>query len=265
MSLKRLFTLGLIAAIGLGVLPFSAAAAPLRDGNLLTNGDFEGAFVQANSKAQVGTGWTPWFIPTPAGQPDYLFMQPTYEPSNNCSATCGHRIHSGANAQRMFQFFGAYTAGLYQQVTVPENADLQFTMFAQGWSSKSDNPENVSVGGTDMRMRIGIDPLGGTNPLDARVQWSDQYNALDSWHQFTVYARAQGTVVTVFAYASPFDTRRKNEVYWDDAELIVAGGDLSCHRASELSHADADPRLAIVDTDPCERGTGPEPADRRRL
>jgi hypothetical protein len=229
MFLKRILTLSLIAAIGLGLLPWRASASPLiqAGGNLVTNGDFEGDFVQANPKAQVATGWTPWFIPTPAGQPDYLYMQPTYEPANNCSATCAHRIHSGGNAQRMFQFFGAYQAGLYQQITVPENADLRFTLFGQGWSSVSDNPENVSNNGTEMRMRVGIDPQGGTNPLDVRVKWSEEFNALDSWHQFTAYARAQGTRVTVFAYAAPFDTRRKNEVYWDDAELLALTGDLA--------------------------------------
>lgn len=229
MSLKRLLTLSLLGAIGLGLWPSGVTASPAAQtgGNLVTNGNFEGAFVQANPKAQVASGWTPWFIPTPAGQPDYLYMQPTYEPSSNCSATCAHRIHSGGNAQRMFQFFGAYVAGLYQQITVPENADLRFTMFGQGWSSQSDNPENVSNGGTEMRMRVGIDPQGGTNPLDSRVQWSEEFNALDSWHQFTAYARAQGTRVTVFAYAAPFDTRRKNEVYWDDAELLALTGDLA--------------------------------------
>ena len=227
MQHKRLITLGLIVAIGVGLVPLGIRAAPaLAAGNLLVNPGFEQAFVQANPKAQVGTGWTPWWTQKPPDQPDYLYMQPTYEPSANCTKTCEHRIHSGANAQRMFQFYGAYEAGLYQQVTVPENADLRFTMYGQGWSSVADNPENVSVNGSDMRMRIGIDPLGGTNPRDPRVQWSQPVNALDSWYQFTVYARAQGTQVTVFAYASPFDTRRKNEVYWDDAELIALSGDL---------------------------------------
>ncbi|MBI5566098.1 MAG: LysM peptidoglycan-binding domain-containing protein [Chloroflexi bacterium] len=229
MPVKRFLTLGLLIAIGLGLLPWPTSAAPLSQAgeNLVSNGGFEGNFVQANAKAQVGAGWTPWYIPTPAGQPDYLYMQPTYESSSNCSTTCDHRIHSGGNAQRMFQFFGAYQAGLYQQVNVPENADLRFTMFGQGWSSQTENPQNVSVNGTEMRMRIGIDPLGGTNPLDPRVQWSEEFNALDSWHQFTAYARAQGTRVTVFAYANPFDTRRKNEVYWDDAELLALSGDLA--------------------------------------
>lgn len=225
MFTRRLAVLAVIASIALGLLPphQSSAAPSSQSGNLLTNGNFEGAFVQVNSKAQVATGWTPFWL---SGEPPELYRQPTYEPSANCSKTCDHRIHSGGNAQRMFQFFGAYQAGLYQVVNVPENADLRFSLFAQGWSSEADNPENVSVNGTDMRMRIGIDPLGGTNPQDPRVVWSQPVNALDSWYQFTVYARAQGTRVTVFALAAPFDARRKNEVYWDDAELIALSGDL---------------------------------------
>jgi LysM repeat protein len=249
MQHKKLIILGLIVAIGLALTPFGAVATPVRaDGNLLTNPGFEQGFVQVNPSAQAATGWTPWWTPKPSDQPDYLYMQPTYEPSANCSKTCSHRIHSGSNAQRMFQFYGAYEAGLYEQVTVPENADLRFTLWAQGWSSVSDNPENVSVQGTDMRMRIGIDPLGGTNPLDPRVQWSDRVNALDSWYQFTVYAQAQGTRVTVFAYASPFDTRRKNEVYWDDAELVALSGDLQA--TAQAHYPTATPAPIVINYTP---------------
>lgn len=216
----------LCAALSMVLGLFSAlpaSATPLAQGNnLLANGNFEGGFAQVNSKAQVAAGWTPFWL---SGEPATLYMQPTYEPSSNCSKTCDHRIHSGGNAQRMFQFFGAYQAGIYQTVTVPENADLRLTFFGQGWSSESENPENVSINGTDMRMRVGIDPLGGTNPQDPRVIWSAPVNALDSWYQFSVYARAQGARVTVFAMAAPHDARRKNEVYWDDAELIALSGE----------------------------------------
>ncbi len=78
-----------------------------------------------------------------------------------------------------------------------------------------------------MHLRVGIDPLGGTNPLDPRVVWSGEADALDSWQQFSVYARAQGSQVTVFLYAAPDDARRKNEVYWDDVALEALSGDLA--------------------------------------
>ena len=78
--MKRILTLGLIVAIGLGLLPWRTTLA---GGNLGTNGDFEGAFVQANAQAQVARGWTPWFPPTPARQPDDLSMRRTYDRANS--------------------------------------------------------------------------------------------------------------------------------------------------------------------------------------
>jgi LysM repeat protein len=78
-----------------------------------------------------------------------------------------------------------------------------------------------------MHLRVGIDPWGGTNPRDSHVVWSGEADALDSWQQFSVYARAQGSQVTVFLYAAPDDARRKNEVYWDDVALEVLSGDLA--------------------------------------
>ncbi|HEY4721040.1 MAG TPA: hypothetical protein VII92_04285, partial [Anaerolineae bacterium] len=233
----------MVIAIGLGLMPIGASAVsmPLAGANLLADPNFEQPFVQANSTAIVAPGWSPWWIPRPAGAPDWSYHQPNYDQSSQCSSTCDHRIHSGSNAQRMFQLFGAYVAGIYQQVSVPANVDLQFTIFGQGWSSTNDTPENVSTGGTDMQMRIGIDPWGGTNPLDPRVVWSNQVNALDSWYQFSVYAHSQNTTVTVFTYAAPFDARRKNEVYWDDAALVVLSGNLAATAQATYPTATPEP------------------------
>ena len=256
MQAKRIITLGVIIAIGLGLMPIGANAVsvPQAGTNLLTDSNFEQPFVQANSTAIVAPGWSPWWIPRPAGAPDWSYHQPNYDQSSTCSSTCDHRIHSGSNAQRMFQLFGTYVAGIYQQVSVPANVDVQFTIFGQGWSSTNDTPENVSVGGTDMQMRIGIDPWGGTNPLDPRVVWSNQVNALDSWYQFSVYAHSQNTTITVFTYAAPFDARRKNEVYWDDASLVVLSGDLAA--TAQATYPTATPEPIIYTPTPVSVALG---------
>jgi LysM repeat protein len=256
MQFRKWWVWILIAALGLGLMPLSVGAAPAAQAgpNLLTDPGFEQPFVQANPTALMAPGWTPWWIPRAADQPDWSYHEPNYDQSSNCSSTCDHRIHSGGNAQRMYQFFGSYVAGVYQQVSVPLGADLQFTLFGQGWSSEADSPENVSINGTDMQMRIGIDPLGGTNPLDPHVVWSKQVNALDSWYQFTVYARSQNTTVTVFAYAAPFDARRKNEVYWDDAALNVVSGDLAA--TAQASYPTPTPTPVIYTPTPVSVAVG---------
>jgi len=227
MQWKRWMVLGVLALAVLASLPRHTQAAPRMAGNLITNPGFEGTFVAQDAKTSVGQGWTTWWIPRPAGQPDWSYNQPDFIASAPCGSVCDHRIHSGGNAQRIFQYFGTYVAGLYQRVNVTPGSDLRLTAFGQGWSSITEQPQNVSNGGTHMHLRVGLDPLGGTNPYEARIVWSDETDALDSWQQFSVYTRAQGPQVTVFLYAAPDDARRKNEVYWDDVVLESLSGELA--------------------------------------
>ena len=225
---KKWIALGFVIAMGVGLLPpLNSRAAPAAQSNLLTNPGFEGSFTTSDAQTSVGQGWSPWWIPRPPGQPDWSFNHPNFIASQPCGEVCDHRIHSGGNAQRLFQFFGTYVAGLYQRVNVTPGSDVQFSAFGQSWSSQMEQPQNVSNGGTQMHLKVGIDPAGGTDPLDPRVIWSGEADALDSWQQFQVYARAQGSTVTVFMYAAPDDARRKNEVYWDDASLQVLSGALA--------------------------------------
>jgi len=227
MQQKRWMVLGLLALAVLALVPRQTQAAPRLAGNLITNPGFEGAFVAQDGKTSVGQGWTAWWIPRSEGQPDWSYNHPDFIASTPCGSVCDHRIHSGGNAQRIFQYFGTYVAGLYQHINVTPGSDVRLTAFGQSWSSQTEQPQNVSNGGTSMHLRVGIDPWGGTNPYDAGIVWSGEADALDSWQQFSVYARAQSSQVTVFLYAAPDDARRKNEVYWDDVALEVLSGDLA--------------------------------------
>jgi LysM repeat protein len=244
MQWKRWMALGLLALMIVALIPQHTQAAPQalapqQAGNLITNPGFEGAFVAQDGKTSVGQGWTAWWIPRPAGSPDWSYNHPDFIASSPCGDVCDHRIHSGGNAQRIFQYFGTYVAGLYQQVAVTPGSDLHLTAFGQSWSSQTEQPQNVSNGGTSMHLRIGIDPWGGTNPYDSRIVWSGEADALDSWQQFSIYARAQAAQVTVFLYAAPDDARRKNETYWDDVSLEALSGDLAA--TAQASYPTATP------------------------
>ena len=247
MQVKRWGALVLVVMLAVTIISLKANTARAAQ-NLITNPGFEGSFVTSDAKTSVGQGWSPWWIPRPAGMPDWSYMQPDFIASTPCGDVCDHRIHSGGNAQRIFQYFGAYVAGVYQRVTVPANADLRLTAFAQSWSSQTEQPQNVSNNGTQMHLRVGIDPFGGTNPLDPHVVWSSEADALDSWQQFSAFARSQGTQVTVFLYAAPDDARRKNEVYWDDVSLEVLSGDLAA--TAQATYPTATPVPVVVPPTP---------------
>ena len=232
-------------------MPLNVQASPNADAgpNLLKNAAFEAGFVSVNADVQVAANWTAWWTPHPASAPDWAYLPPNFRPSSPCTAGCEHRIHSGSNAQSMYyHFFGAFEGGIYQQVAVPLDADVSFSIYAQGWSSQQIDPINTSVSGTDMRMKIGIDPTGGTNPYSSAIVWTQPRNVLDSWYQFVVYAHTQNTTVTVFTYASPFDSRRNNEVYWDDAALNVLSGDLAA--TAQASYPTATPAPIMVAVTP---------------
>ncbi len=255
MQQTRFITLGLIIAVGLGALaPLSTSAAPQPAANLLTNPGFEGSFTTTDAQTSVGQGWSPWWVPRPPGQPDWSYNQPNFIASTPCGTVCDHRIHSGSNAQRIFQYFGTFVAGLYQRVSVTPGSDLRFTAYGQSWSSQSEQPQNVSNGGTAMHLKIGVDPAGGTDPLDPRVVWSDAADALDSWQSFQVYAHALGSTVTVFLYAAPDDARRKNEVYWDDTSLEVLSGDLAA--TAQATYPTPTPEPVVIPPTPISVALG---------
>ena len=222
MQFERRVTWFAIMALLLAALPGFVSAAPAvqQSANLLTNPGFEGEYVVHADARQIAPGWTPWWIPRQEDQPDFVNQVPKYEPTSH-----PQRVHGGAKAQLLGTFYGTHIAGVYQQVKVTTGADLRFSAYGKGWTSTSDDPLNVSVGGTDLRMRVGIDPFGGSDPLSPNVRWSEQANAADSWVRFDAFARAQSGTVTVFVYSAPFDARRHNDVYWDDAELVRLSGD----------------------------------------
>lgn len=222
MQYRRIFTWFVSLAVLLAALPGVASAAPAsqQSANLLTNPGFEGDFVTQSNNVQVASGWTAWWISRQEGEPDWKNQQPNFE-----SSTHPDRVHGGAKSQILSSFFATHTAGVYQSVNVKAGADLRFSAFGKGWTSTNDDPLNTSIAGTDLRMRIGVDPFGGSDPNSSNVVWSGQVNAADSWVRFEVNVRAQSSTVTVFLYSSPFDARRHNSVFWDDAELVALSGD----------------------------------------
>ncbi len=168
--------------------------------------------------AQTPTGWIPWWISQTDTDPEWKNRMPEYKPATQPFA---NRLHSGNFAAQYFTFHSTHTAGLLQVVEVPANAQVQFSIWGQAWSSVSDG--DFSDFPTTVNMRIGIDPTGGTNPYNGAIVWSDYKQPYDVYQQFSVEAQAQGTTVTVFTISSPDEARKHNDIYWDDASLVITG------------------------------------------
>ncbi|MBI4770704.1 MAG: LysM peptidoglycan-binding domain-containing protein [Chloroflexi bacterium] len=226
----------------LGISKCGRCTADQPGGNLLTNPGFESPYAKqccytepgweglAINEVQVAHGWRGWWYPPglDAAHPDYCnqdapeLCQAWRRPEWSPVAPVFQRIREGQNAQKYFTVFGVHEAGMYQPVAgITPGARLRFSIYMHAWSANGDDP--VSSGQDYMGMKVGIDPTGGENPWSASIVWSPVSDAYDVYQLYTVEAVAQASAVTVFTHSQPMWGLNHNDVYLDDASLIVVG------------------------------------------
>ena len=159
--------------------------------------NFDGAFANdtnrycENGGCDVPQGWGVWFIPHRDTDPAGINFQPKY-----ASTTAPNRAKSG-NAQRIFEQNKTFTAGIYRKVeNVQVGAKLKFSVFGQVWSTNDESPISARPS-SGIRLKVGIDPLGGNNgeisPLSSQVIWSGEQEAKDGFVEFTVETEARSS------------------------------------------------------------------------
>ncbi len=196
----------------------TAAACPTGGQNLLLNPSFEGEYKPFGAIRELNhaPNWFPWWQDSGGN------FRPEYKPAE--LSTAPNRIHSGNQSQQYFKSFGQFKAGLFQSVlNIPAGSRLQFSAFGQAWSCEEFRTcsDGSSVNPANMLMRVGIDPTGDTNYTANTIIWSPYFNPLDSWQVACIEAIAERDIVTVYLWASPDGPRQNQDVYWDDASLVV--------------------------------------------
>ena len=223
-----------------GLIPFYGVNAQQGGTNLLVNGDFEWwdwnirswPLQDGISEVQVCPGWRAFYVdepPSKAKAPDY-WRRPEFRDVK--ASEYASRVHSGFLAAKYFSFAGQHEAGFYQQVGgIEAGTHLRFSAFMQTWSCMAATEWNICPTGdksnnpSAMHTKVGIDPIGGTDPWSPNVVWSPEINAYDVWTYFQVEATAQNSTATVFTYSWADWTeeifRMHNDVYLDDASLVA--------------------------------------------
>jgi hypothetical protein len=188
--------------------------------NLLYNGDFENEFHpwRGTAELHMADGWTPWWVAQTGADPTWKNRRPEYKRAT--LAVDPGRIRNGASSQQYFTFWGTHVAGLWQQVVVEPGARLRFRAWGHAWSSEADRPR-PSQNPTHVHMSIGIDPMGGTDPMSSSIVWSPDQSAIDDWRLFAVEAGAVTPIITVFFRSAPEWPKKHQDIYWDEATLEV--------------------------------------------
>jgi hypothetical protein len=231
----------------LAVVPALVLASPPAQeqvsSNLLVDGDFEApdpwVKQDAIEEVQIAPGWHAWYLDVapayvqvpvncnkgPDGYHCY-WMRPEFR----TNVDFANRIHGGVRSQKYFSYGRMHEAGLMQQVSgIPPGARVRFSIWVQAWmcfdSAKCGKTGERSDQPSDMHLRVGIDPLGDTDPLTTSVIWSAEQPAWDKWVQFQVETVALSDTVTVLTHSRPEWSwaRSNNDVYLDDASLVIVG------------------------------------------
>lgn len=234
-SVYRMVLIGLALALLAGAV-FSAHA----QGNLLQNASFDGAYTGRGSiSGGVPDGWNTWG---------------SFQNSDHESLSV--LVASAPYSWRLRTESGLPTGGGYQTVAAQRGASYRFTISGLIWTC--DDPQwqcrddthtfaDTSSGG---RLRIGIDPNGGSDPYSGAVRWSGFASPFD-WGHFvalSIDATASADQITVFTYYTADKAMRFNDVFWDDASLILTGSGGSGSSGSGSSGSGSQNTAAPVPT-----------------
>jgi len=174
-------------------------AAPCA-GAILADGGFE----SAGCGPWVGFGgWTCPALVRTTGQMGV--------PSRTGQHMAGCIVSGGPVSGGVLQAFDTTPGRLYQ---------ARAWVYTDSWESGPGNPTPANC-----RMRVGLDPTGGTDCQAASVKWCAWSAGFRGYHLLSVSAQAQSGLMTVFIQAVQSDPHSLNATVADDVE-ILSGSDM---------------------------------------
>lgn len=199
----------------------SALPALTQSGNLLQDGGMEGPYTnRGRADLNVPAPWGVWFTESPRTEA-WMNQPPVAFPHNGPDPN----PVAGAHAFNFNKGYATYTAAIYQQVAVPQGANVTGSAYGQQKTCNPapNTPTCGSAAESGAYMRVCIDPNGGTNPFDSDVICSANATPHDRWEQISVTATATGPTVTIFLFNTQAWPSQLNTAYWDEASLSIGG------------------------------------------
>lgn len=231
MMIKKIIPLLLALLLLTGVLTVLAGG----NGNLVENESFEGqysAYIPPNGHpdcpagicitAQMAPNWTPWWRSHDPNDPDWIIRMPEYKPADPIFND-PPRVRTGQAAQQLFTFFSTHEAGFLQKVPVFPGFTYQFQIWGHSWSAQDDDDAYSGPQDGKLYQKVGLDPTGGDDWQSNNIIWSGERMQYDTYGLFEISATAQAPTMTVYVYSRPNFAVKHNDVYWDDAKLVLVG------------------------------------------
>jgi hypothetical protein len=152
---------------------------------------------------------------------EYLGTEPN--PGDDADGTLNASIfdvgepHSGRFCAGKFTSYGSHRGWILQ--TIPVERGREYECFA--WGRVRGQPDAVG------RIRVGVDPTGGTDPHGESVIWSGYASPRDAYEQLGFTGddavRSRGDTLTLFLEIRQDDIRPDNSMLFDDACVRLAG------------------------------------------
>lgn len=175
------------------------------------NVGFEGDYVawEGSDERKLAPGWSLWYKTDWPDEKDTLDLPR----ANDVSSP----VLEGSKAQHIFwKDWTNFDGCLYQQVSgLTVGHYIRFTAWAK---------VETDLGVHEMQTRIGIDPAGGTDPLDIQYElhpgyWDAYTIGNGQWQELSIALKATSETATVYACAHPRWPMRF-DVYWDQAAFL---------------------------------------------
>ncbi len=225
--MTRLWKL-LVIILCLTVSPVHAQAP-----NLLNNAGFDGALTAGGGGA-IPNGWAMWGT------------------AESDKESLSALVRSTPYSWRLRKEHGVFTGGGFQTVSVQPGATYRFSIYALIFTCDDEQYvcrneqgtfSDTSSGG---RVRVGIDPTGGSNPSSNAIVWSG-FRSPFTWGTFeylSVEARASGSQLTVFTYYTADKSMLIHDVFWDDASLVAIAAPPPTQAPVTSAPIETDPEIA---------------------
>lgn len=210
-------TLPSAATPALAAAPGQVAACP---DNRLLNTDFEDGFSpRARPEELVATAWEPWYETLPGvGGINYA---PRYTP-RRIQRDGPLAVLFGLWAQELSTADATHIGGLFQRVELPPQSQVYAHAFARAWSGNSETTD-LSEPPDLYEASLGVDPLGGSNHNDPRIQWTTPVTITSGWQFLATEHPVEGPGVTLFLKGLARVPAAHHVAHWDGACLRVLG------------------------------------------